>query len=190
MMIVGKVHDGDGDDDNHDDDDDYQHDDYDSNRGGGSGVTYFYILLLDVAVRDSEQYASSDGRMDTVKTLLSLGTGQVCTGQMIVQPLVSECSRCGRAAGNGHAEVALLLLHHGADVNASDVQNYTALHEAAWCGHVDVVKCWKGGEEEGDDGGGDDGGERDNDVEIDDDDDDGGGNEDGDGGKRHARQTR
>lgn len=46
----------------------------------------------------------------------------------------------GSAAGNGHGRVIRALVEHGADVNASDLQNYSALHEATWCGHADVVR--------------------------------------------------
>jgi ankyrin repeat protein len=43
------------------------------------------------------------------------------------------------AAEHGHAGVVRLLLERGADVNASDYYNYTALNNAARQGHEEVV---------------------------------------------------
>jgi len=44
------------------------------------------------------------------------------------------------AARAGAAEIAALLLDHGADVNASDIMGRTPLHEAAFAGRPDAVQ--------------------------------------------------
>ena len=45
-----------------------------------------------------------------------------------------------RAAENGHAEIAKVLIQNGANVNAVDKNKRTALYRAASNGHVDVAK--------------------------------------------------
>ena len=45
-----------------------------------------------------------------------------------------------RASKHGHVEIARVLCHRGADVNAGDTFNETALHAAAFHGQVDVVQ--------------------------------------------------
>jgi ankyrin repeat protein len=44
------------------------------------------------------------------------------------------------AAGNGHSDIVLLLLAHGAEVDTRNHQGWTALHLAASQGHQDVVE--------------------------------------------------
>jgi ankyrin repeat protein len=45
------------------------------------------------------------------------------------------------AVAGGHADVALLLISRGADVNAADAGGHTAMHIAAEGGHVTVVQA-------------------------------------------------
>ena len=45
-----------------------------------------------------------------------------------------------RAAHNGHLHTVRFLVEHGADVNAIDMGDNTALHWAAMRGHVEIVK--------------------------------------------------
>ena len=61
----------------------------------------------------------------------------------LVDGMPAELIRAGlrRAAGNGHARVVRALVESGADANASDLQNYSVLHEATWCRRVDVVRA-------------------------------------------------
>ena len=43
------------------------------------------------------------------------------------------------AAQDGHADVAVLLLDHGAEVSCKDNDGWAPIHYAAWYGHVDVA---------------------------------------------------
>ncbi len=45
-----------------------------------------------------------------------------------------------RAAHNGHYQTVKFLVEQGADVNALDMGESTALHWAAMRGHVEIVK--------------------------------------------------
>ena len=45
-----------------------------------------------------------------------------------------------RAAHNGHLHTVRFLIEHGADVNAIDMGDNTAIHWAAMRGHVEIVK--------------------------------------------------
>eukprot|EP00976_Prorocentrum_cordatum_P105747 1194322-Prorocentrum_minimum.AAC.2 len=45
------------------------------------------------------------------------------------------------AAADGHLSIVKLLIESGADIDATHVAGYTALHEASQRGHYDVVKA-------------------------------------------------
>jgi ankyrin repeat protein len=42
------------------------------------------------------------------------------------------------ACGYGHAEVSLVLLDHGAEIDAKDKNGGTPLHDASYNGHAEV----------------------------------------------------
>jgi len=46
------------------------------------------------------------------------------------------------AAQNNWIETVQYLVSKGADVNARDRFNYTPLHDAAYGGHMDIIKCF------------------------------------------------
>lgn len=53
--------------------------------------------------------------------------------QMLLQPLFL-------AAGDGHADIANMLIHATANVNATNIGNWTALTKAAYSGHTQAVR--------------------------------------------------
>ena len=45
------------------------------------------------------------------------------------------------AADEGHTEVVKTLINAGADVNARDKEDWTALNYASWKGHMKIVQA-------------------------------------------------
>ncbi|EGZ22543.1 hypothetical protein PHYSODRAFT_497418, partial [Phytophthora sojae] len=52
----------------------------------------------------------------------------------------NNCTALYIACEHGHAEVAELLVTHGADIELPDERGWTPLMAAAWKDHVDVVQ--------------------------------------------------
>ena len=74
------------------------------------------------------------GLTTSVKRLLSIRNINVN-----VKDDLSGATPLHYAAGNGHIEIARLLLENGADVNVKSVGGPTPLHWAAQNGHVDIL---------------------------------------------------
>jgi len=79
--------------------------------------------------------AARSGRVKAVKQLLEQGAKVNIKDNDGWQPLHEACN-------HGHAEVASLLITHGADINNNEnnEEHITPLHDAASNGHIHVVK--------------------------------------------------
>lgn len=84
-----------------------------------TNITEYPIPPLDWAI-------SSDN-LDLVKLLLKHGA-------------TIKVSYLASAADRGDVEIAEILIAHGADVNATNADGSTALHNAAWSGQEEIVK--------------------------------------------------
>lgn len=78
-----------------------------------------------------------DGDVDKVKKLIKAGVNVNATAGFASHETSYPLTT---AATQGNAEIARLLLTHGADPNIRKSTNWTPLMEAAWRGHIDVVQ--------------------------------------------------
>ncbi|MDV7104871.1 ankyrin repeat domain-containing protein [Vibrio sp. TH_r3] len=88
----------------------------------------------DIHARDNYGYtvlerASSNGRLEVVKLLINTGAEVYINGALVAASL------------SGHIDVVdFLIKQSGADINIQDSRGNTALSQAAWKGHVDIVE--------------------------------------------------
>ncbi|XP_070548778.1 GA-binding protein subunit beta-1-like [Ptychodera flava] len=82
--------------------------------------------------------AAERGDVERAKSLLDDGFDDV-NGRDYFRGLY-ESTALHAASKGGHADVAEVLIKHGADVNAKNDDESTALHEASKGGHADVAE--------------------------------------------------
>src|SRR5258708_2749494 len=103
-----------------------------------AGTALFSVAIMNSVPRVRQQRqrsfseATLDGNLSRMRWLHFAGAK------------IDTCSNLGNplflAAGEGRLDAVRYLLDEGANVNASEKQGHTALAEAAYYGHVDVVK--------------------------------------------------
>ena len=113
-----------------------------------NGVRIAKLLLehgTDVNAKDDDnitplQAASFLGRVEMVQALLDCGAAvnSEVTSQGWTQLHLVASGQCG--FGYEDVRITELLLEHGADVNAQDMENTTPLHLASCCGSVEISR--------------------------------------------------
>ena len=113
-----------------------------------NGVRIEKLLLehgTDVNAKDDDnitplQAASFLGRVEMVQALLDCGAAVnlEVTSQGWTQLHLVASGQCG--FGYEGVRITELLLEHGADVNAQDMENTTPLHLASYCGSVEISR--------------------------------------------------